>query len=71
MDVTDRAGVQHGVDRAADEAVEPRSIGRRRFLGYVVSGATLLVAADLGLGATRGAAAALPTVPQPAELDRW
>lgn len=71
MDLTDRAGVQPGVDSAAVDGVAraepPTGIGRRRFLGYVVSGATLLVAADLGLGQAP-AEAALPTLPQPAEL---
>jgi isoquinoline 1-oxidoreductase beta subunit len=42
-------------------------VGRRRFLGYVLGGGTLVAAADLGL-LDRPASAAIPTVPQPAEL---
>ncbi|MBD8868278.1 molybdopterin cofactor-binding domain-containing protein [Nocardioides donggukensis] len=45
----------------------PHSVGRRRFLGYVLGGATLMAAADLGMLA-EPAAAAVPTLPQPAEL---
>jgi isoquinoline 1-oxidoreductase beta subunit len=41
------------------------SVRRRSFLGYVLGGATLVAAADLGLVDT---AAATPTPPQPAEL---
>ncbi|EON22808.1 isoquinoline 1-oxidoreductase [Nocardioides sp. CF8] len=43
------------------------AVPRRRFLGYVIGGATLVAAADLGLLAER-ASAVIPTVPQPAEL---
>ena len=43
------------------------TIGRRTFVGYVVAGATLVAAADLGSGPA-GPAAAAPGVPQPAEL---
>lgn len=43
------------------------TIGRRTFVGYVVAGATLVAAADLGTGPA-GPAAAAPGVPQPAEL---
>ncbi|MCB0896830.1 MAG: xanthine dehydrogenase family protein molybdopterin-binding subunit [Nocardioidaceae bacterium] len=43
------------------------TIGRRTFVGYVVAGATLVAAADLGT-APAGPAAAAPGVPQPAEL---
>ncbi|GAA3195598.1 MULTISPECIES: molybdopterin cofactor-binding domain-containing protein [Streptomyces] len=41
-------------------------MGRRAFMGYVLAGATLAVAADLGLGAP--AHAAVPSVPQIPEL---
>ncbi|MCF1598959.1 molybdopterin cofactor-binding domain-containing protein [Streptomyces muensis] len=45
-------------------------IGRRRFLGYVVAASTLTVAAPLGetLLAPTEAAAAVPSVPGPAEI---
>ena len=47
------------------DASTPTSVGRRSFLGYVLGGATLVAAADLGLA---GLASAAPTAPQPAEL---
>ncbi|GAA3784942.1 molybdopterin cofactor-binding domain-containing protein [Streptomyces chiangmaiensis] len=53
------------------EAVaEPESIGRRRFLGYVVAASTLTVAAQLGESvlAPAEAAAVVPSVPGPAEI---
>ena len=43
------------------------AVPRRRFLGYVIGGATLIAAADLG-AFTEPAAAVIPTLPQPAEL---
>jgi isoquinoline 1-oxidoreductase beta subunit len=43
----------------------PLALGRRGFLGYVLGGATLVAAADL---VTPDRAAAVPSVPQPAEL---
>ena len=47
----------------------PPGIGRRRFLGYVLAASTLTVAAQLGEGAAApGAAAAVPGVPEPADL---
>ncbi|MFJ1609663.1 molybdopterin cofactor-binding domain-containing protein [Streptomyces sp. NPDC088253] len=45
---------------------ERARVGRRAFIGYVLGGATLAVAADLGLGAP--AYAAVPTAPQIPEL---
>ncbi|MFC9081025.1 molybdopterin cofactor-binding domain-containing protein [Streptomyces sp. NPDC057062] len=50
--------------------VEPDGIGRRRFLGYVVAASTLTVAAQLGEGvlAPTEAAAAVPSLPGPAEI---
>ncbi|WP_232677258.1 molybdopterin cofactor-binding domain-containing protein [Nocardioides sp. R-C-SC26] len=42
-------------------------VGRRGFLGYVLAGSTLVVGADLSLGAPR-AAAAIPSAPQIADL---
>ena len=44
----------------------PSSTTRRRFLGYVIGGATLVVAADLGLA--RPSEAAIPSLPQVPEL---
>ncbi|MCW2845011.1 MAG: xanthine dehydrogenase family protein molybdopterin-binding subunit [Nocardioides sp.] len=54
----------HRPTREEDDAA-PLSVRRRSFLGYVVGGATLVAAADLGLGDS--ALAAVPTAPQPAE----
>lgn len=48
-------------------AVPPFAVDRRRFVGYVVGGATLVAAADLGL-ADPPAAAEVPTLPQVPEL---
>ncbi|MDX3231054.1 molybdopterin cofactor-binding domain-containing protein [Streptomyces sp. ME19-01-6] len=45
---------------------EHARVGRRAFIGYVLGGATLAVAADLGLGAP--AYAAVPSAPQIPEL---
>ncbi|MFC6344736.1 molybdopterin cofactor-binding domain-containing protein, partial [Nocardioides hankookensis] len=45
----------------------PAGVARRSFLGYVVAGTTLVAAADLGLGRP-APAAAVPGVPQPAEV---
>ncbi|MDF3144812.1 MULTISPECIES: molybdopterin cofactor-binding domain-containing protein [unclassified Streptomyces] len=51
-------------------ATAPDGIGRRRFLGYVVAASTLTVAAPLGEAALAPteAAAAVPSVPGPAEI---
>ncbi|MDR7252024.1 isoquinoline 1-oxidoreductase beta subunit [Nocardioides sp. BE266] len=46
----------------------PYAVDRRRFVGYVLGGATLVAAADLVLADTSPAAAEIPTAPQPAEL---
>ena len=43
------------------------AVGRRRFVGYVLGGATLVAAADLGL-LDEPAAASVPTPPQVAEI---
>ncbi|MGK4584857.1 molybdopterin cofactor-binding domain-containing protein [Kitasatospora sp. HPMI-4] len=44
-------------------------LGRRRFLGYVVAASTLTVAAQLGeLAAPEKAQAAIPSLPEPAEV---
>ncbi|WP_435202492.1 molybdopterin cofactor-binding domain-containing protein [Janibacter sp. GS2] len=40
---------------------------RRSFLGYVLAGATLVTAAEMGVG-SQNAQAAIPTPPQPAEI---
>ena len=42
--------------------------GRRRFLGFLVAAPTLAAAAELGLGGSTPAYAALPSGPQPPEL---
>ena len=42
--------------------------GRRRFLGYLVAAPTLVAAAELGLGVSAPAAAAIPSGPQPPEI---
>lgn len=43
-------------------------LGRRRFLGYVLAGTTLVAAADLGLAETPPTYAEVPTAPQVPEL---
>ncbi|WP_051966557.1 molybdopterin cofactor-binding domain-containing protein [Kitasatospora mediocidica] len=47
-----------------------RGVGRRRFLGYVLAGPTLMVAAQLGEAALAPteAQAAVPSLPEPADL---
>ncbi|MDP3890007.1 molybdopterin cofactor-binding domain-containing protein, partial [Nocardioides sp.] len=45
----------------------PHTVGRRRFVGYVIGGTTLMAAADLGL-MPAPAEAAVPSVPQIPEL---
>ncbi|WP_246354928.1 hypothetical protein [Nocardioides ungokensis] len=52
-------------DRIGQEDPAPSGVRRRSFLGYVLGGATLVAAADLGLV---DRASAAPTAPQPAEL---
>ncbi len=48
-----------------------RSVGRRKFLGYLIAAPTLVVAAELGreqiFGAPEASAAALPSAPQTPE----
>ncbi|RYB92774.1 xanthine dehydrogenase family protein molybdopterin-binding subunit [Nocardioides glacieisoli] len=46
----------------------PYAVDRRRFVGYVIGGATLVAAADLVLADPPPANAEIPTLPQPAEL---
>ncbi|MDF9715748.1 MULTISPECIES: molybdopterin cofactor-binding domain-containing protein [unclassified Nocardioides] len=41
---------------------------RRTFLGFVLSGSTLVAAAPLGVGAAPASADGIPTVPQPPEI---
>jgi isoquinoline 1-oxidoreductase beta subunit len=55
-------------DRADDAPTSPFTVDRRRFVGYVLGGATLIAAADLGLVAPAPAGAAVPTLPQVPEL---
>ncbi|MCP2251383.1 isoquinoline 1-oxidoreductase, beta subunit [Prauserella aidingensis] len=48
----------------------PHTVNRRKFIGYLLGGATVVAAADLGMvgrGATADAGE-LPTLPQPAEI---
>ncbi|MEB3368584.1 molybdopterin cofactor-binding domain-containing protein [Saccharopolyspora mangrovi] len=53
--------------RPADpHAAEPRTVGRRGFLGYVLAAPTLVAAADLNLRAPAAEAQGLPPVPSPA-----
>ncbi|MGF1428312.1 molybdopterin cofactor-binding domain-containing protein [Kitasatospora sp. LaBMicrA B282] len=48
---------------------QDHSLGRRRFLGYVLAASTLTVAAQLGeVAAPEPAEAAIPSLPEPAEL---
>lgn len=50
--------------------VEPDGTGRRRFLGYLIAGPTLMAAASVGEAviAPQPAQAAIPSLPQPADL---
>lgn len=51
-----------------DPTTSDDGLSRRRFVGYVVGGATLMVAADLGFGGSRAEAIVpVPSVPQIAE----
>ncbi|WP_310962046.1 molybdopterin cofactor-binding domain-containing protein [Nocardioides terrisoli] len=62
---------RHDGDQAASGAdTGPAPVGRRTFLGYVLGGATLAVAVDLGAGVVGGAPAyaSVPSLPQIAEL---
>ncbi|MGJ9411533.1 molybdopterin cofactor-binding domain-containing protein [Aeromicrobium sp. CF4.19] len=43
---------------------DPAGLSRRRFVGYVIGGAGLMVAADLGLGGSPAQALPVPSVPQ-------
>ncbi|WP_329570705.1 molybdopterin cofactor-binding domain-containing protein [Kitasatospora sp. NBC_01266] len=48
---------------------QDQSLGRRRFLGYVLAASTLTVAAQLGeVAAPERAEAAIPSLPEPAEV---
>lgn len=46
----------------------PARVSRRSFVGYVIGGATLIAAADLGLAPPAAHAAPIPSVPQVPEL---
>ncbi|TQL68412.1 isoquinoline 1-oxidoreductase beta subunit [Nocardioides albertanoniae] len=46
----------------------PSRVSRRSFVGYVIGGATLIAAADLGLAPTAANAAPVPSVPQVPEI---
>lgn len=63
-------GEQHRPERPDTTSAPSGGIGRRTFLGYVVAASTLTVAAPLGetLLAPTEAAAAVPSVPGPAEI---
>lgn len=50
------------------EGTDPPEVGRRTLLGYLLAAPTLMAAAELDLGAPKAAEAAVPSVPQPAEL---
>ena len=49
---------------AAETAPSPYAVDRRRFVGYVLGGATLVAAADLVLVDAPPAGAEIPTLPQ-------
>ncbi|KOG07242.1 molybdopterin cofactor-binding domain-containing protein [Streptomyces viridochromogenes] len=63
-------GAHHRPERPDSAGATADGIGRRTFLGYVVAASTLTVAAPLGetLLAPTEAAAAVPSVPGPAEI---
>ena len=56
---------------AGEVASGPPSLDRRRFVGYVLGGATLVTAADLTLGRVpaRGAVPSLPQIPEIYDLE--
>jgi isoquinoline 1-oxidoreductase beta subunit len=56
----------HNGDGGLDPDDSVARLGRRRFVGYVMAGSTLVVAADLASG--RPARAAIPSAPQVPEL---
>lgn len=53
--------------RSEEPAAGVHPVDRRRFMGYLIGGATLIAGADLLAGAAP-ASAAIPSVPSPAEL---
>ncbi|MDH6135565.1 isoquinoline 1-oxidoreductase beta subunit [Kitasatospora sp. MAA4] len=61
-------GAQGAAPQGDDES--GRGVGRRRFLGYVLAGPTLVVAAQLGeeVLAPTEAQAAIPSLPEPADI---
>src|SRR4051794_32837392 len=59
------SGRHHMTDLEREPASAPAAFTRRRFMGFVIGGATLAVAADLGLASTAyGAVPSLPQVPE-------
>lgn len=71
-DVVPPAGDPGGGATEDDELGQPvweRSVGRRRFLGYLVAAPTLTIAVRVGLDAAAPAeAAAAPSLPDPSDL---
>ena len=63
----------HGESGEVGEVVDavPAGLDRRRFVGYVLGGATLVTAADLTLGRApaRGAIPSLPQIPEIYDLE--
>ncbi|RZS43144.1 isoquinoline 1-oxidoreductase beta subunit [Herbihabitans rhizosphaerae] len=53
---------------SADPTTAPRQVSRRSFVGYLLAGSTVVAAAEIGLGNTPSAEAALPTVAVPADI---
>ena len=64
IDMPARPDAEDALDaQEADETTDAGGTRRRTFLGYVLAGSTLAVAADLGVNAAP-AAAAIPSLPQ-------
>ncbi len=60
----------HDPSPVTDLDASPGGVGRRSFLGYLVAGATVAAAADLGAGWTTPASAVVPSPPQiPEQYD--
>ena len=64
--MTTTSGQPHAGSTARASDPPPRGFSRRRFIGFVVAGTTLTVAAEIG--GAEAASAAVPSLPQVPEL---
>ena len=63
---SDASSSMHNDEASGADAAAPGGLGRRSFLGYVMAGSTLVVAADLSMA--KPARAAIPSGPQIPEI---